>query len=87
MVPGATEKDLNYWRDVGTIDAYHEAHMDLVSVEPEFNLYNSDWPLLTNQSQAPGAKFVIRGKAEDSIVNPGCIISDGNANLENEDEI
>ena len=77
VVPGATEKDLNYWRDVGTIDAYHEAHMDLVSVEPEFNLYNSDWPLLTNQSQAPGAKFVIRGKAEDSIVNPGCIISGG----------
>ena len=51
--------------------------MDLVSVDPEFNLYNSDWPLLTNQSQAPGAKFVIRGKAEDSIVNPGCIISGG----------
>ena len=77
VVPGATDKDLNYWRDVGTIDAYHEAHMDLVSVDPEFNLYNSDWPLLTNQSQAPGAKFVIRGKAEDSIVNPGCIISGG----------
>ena len=77
FVPGATEKDINYWRDVGTIDAYHEAHMDLVSVDPEFNLYNSDWPILTNQSQAPGAKFVIRGKAEDSIVNPGCIISGG----------
>ena len=76
-VPGATEKDLNYWRDVGTIDAYHEAHMDLVSVDPEFNLYNRDWPILTNQSQAPGAKFVIRGRAEDSIVNPGCIISGG----------
>ncbi|MGV8845713.1 glucose-1-phosphate adenylyltransferase [Tessaracoccus sp.] len=76
-VPGATEKDVNYWRDVGTIDAYHEAHMDLVSVDPEFNLYNSDWPILTNQAQAPGAKFVIRGRAEDSIVNPGCIISGG----------
>lgn len=76
-VPGATEKDINYWRDVGTIDAYHEAHMDLVSVDPEFNLYNQRWPILTNQAQAPGAKFVIRGKAEDSIVNPGCIISGG----------
>ncbi|MDO5736498.1 MAG: glucose-1-phosphate adenylyltransferase [Propionibacteriaceae bacterium] len=76
-VPGATEKDVNYWRDVGTIDAYHEAHMDLVSVDPEFNLYNSDWPILTNHAQAPGAKFVIRGRAEDSIVNPGCIISGG----------
>ena len=76
-VPGATEKDVNYWRDVGTIDAYHEAHMDLVSVEPEFNLYSSDWPIMTNQQNGPGAKFVIRGKAEDSIVNPGCIISGG----------
>lgn len=77
VVPGATDKDLNYWRDVGTIDAYHEAHMDLVSVDPEFNLYNADWPILTNLPQAPGAKFVIRGRAEDSIVNSGCIISGG----------
>ena len=76
-VPGATEKDINYWRDVGTIDAFHEAHMDLVSVEPEFNLYNDDWPIWTDQVQAPGAKFVIRGRAEDSIVAPGCIISGG----------
>ncbi len=76
-VPGATEKDVNYWRDVGTIDAFHEAHMDLVSVEPEFNLYNYDWPIWTDQVQAPGAKFVIRGRAEDSIVNAGCIISGG----------
>ena len=77
VVPGATEKDINYWRDVGTIDAFHEAHMDLVSVEPEFNLYNYDWPIWTDQVQAPGAKFVIRGRAEDSIVNAGCIISGG----------
>ena len=76
-VPGATEKDINYWRDVGTIDAFHEAHMDLVSVEPEFNLYNDDWPIWTDQVQAPGAKFVIRGRAEDSIVALGCIISGG----------
>ncbi|MDO4716573.1 MAG: glucose-1-phosphate adenylyltransferase, partial [Propionibacteriaceae bacterium] len=72
-----SEKDANYWRDVGTIDAYHEAHMDLVSVEPEFNLYNRQWPIWTNQVQAPGAKFVMRGTAEDSIVTNGCIISGG----------
>ena len=62
---------------MGTIDAFHEAHMDLVSIDPEFNLYNSQWPIFTDQVQAPGAKFVIRGRAEDSIVNAGCIISGG----------
>lgn len=77
VVPGCSEKDANYWRDVGTIDAYHEAHMDLVSVEPEFNLYNKQWPIWTNHVQAPGAKFVMRGTAEDSIVTNGCIISGG----------
>lgn len=76
-VPGATEKDRNYWRDVGTIDAYHDAHMDLVSVDPEFSLYNLRWPIWTLQSQLPGAKFVLRGSAEDSIVSNGCIISGG----------
>lgn len=77
IVPGSSEKDCNYWRDVGTIDAYHEAHMDLVSVDPEFNLYNRAWPIWTSQVQAPGAKFVMRGTAEDSIVTNGCIISGG----------
>lgn len=76
-VPGSTEKDRNYWRDVGTIDAYHEAHMDLVSVVPEFNLYNPKWPIWTSQAQLPGAKFVLRGTAEDSIVGSGTIISGG----------
>ena len=76
-VPGATEKDRNYWRDVGTIDAYHAAHMDLVSVDPEFNLYNRKWPIWTQQAQSPGAKFTLRGNAEDSIVSAGCIISGG----------
>ena len=76
-VPGSTDKDRNYWRDVGTIDAYHLAHMDLVSVEPEFNLYNRKWPIYTNQPQLPGAKFTLRGNAEDSIVSAGCIISGG----------
>ena len=76
-VPGATDKDRNYWRDVGTLDAYHEAHMDLVSVDPDFNLYNRRWPIWTSQAQAPGAKFTLRGNAEDSIVSAGCIISGG----------
>ena len=76
-VPGSTEKDHSYWRDVGTIDAYHLAHMDLVSVLPEFNLYNRKWPIFTLQPQLPGAKFTLRGNAEDSIVSAGCIISGG----------
>lgn len=76
-VPGSTDKDRNYWRDVGTIDSYHEAHMDLVSVVPVFNLYNDDWPIWTNQAQKPGAKFVLDGRARDSIVSAGCIISGG----------
>ncbi|TDT32676.1 glucose-1-phosphate adenylyltransferase [Naumannella halotolerans] len=76
-VPGATVRDRDYWRDVGTIDAFHDAHMDLVSVEPNFNLYNDWWPIWTDQVQRPGAKFVLRGTAEDSIVTAGCIISGG----------
>jgi glucose-1-phosphate adenylyltransferase len=77
VVPGATDKDRNYWRDVGTIDAYHLAQMDLVSIDPEFNLYNRRWPILTQQAQLPGAKFVNRGSAEESSVSHGCIISGG----------
>ncbi len=76
-VPGTTERDRAYWRDVGTIDAYHEAHMDLVSVDPVFNLYNMDWPIWTYPVQLPGAKFTLRGLALDSVVSPGCIISGG----------
>ena len=77
LVPGSTEEDRDYWRDVGTIDAFHHAHMDLVSVNPAFNLYNADWPIWTYALQQPGAKFVLRGNAEESIVSPGCIISGG----------
>ena len=76
-VPGSTNRDRAYWRDVGTIDAYHEAHMDLVSVDPVFNLYNLDWPIYTYPVQMPGAKFTLRGQALDSIVSPGCIVSGG----------
>ena len=78
LVPGATEKDRDYWRDVGTIGAYHAAHMDLISVDPEFNLYNRKWPMFTSQAQLPGAKFTLAGYARDSIVSAGCIISGGN---------
>jgi glucose-1-phosphate adenylyltransferase len=77
QVPGSSGREKSYWRDVGTIDAYHEAHMDLVSVDPVFSLYNEDWPIWTNSAQAPGAKFTLRGLALDSIVSPGCIISGG----------
>jgi glucose-1-phosphate adenylyltransferase len=77
QVAGTTERDRAYWRDVGTIDAYHEAHMDLVSIDPVFNLYNHDWPIWTYPVQMPGAKFTLRGLSLDSIVSPGCIISGG----------
>ncbi len=71
-----------YWRDVGTLDAYYEANMDLVSVSPVFNLYDSAWPLRTWQQQYPPAKFVFAdpermGVALDSIVASGCVISGG----------
>jgi glucose-1-phosphate adenylyltransferase len=74
-VPGATERDAGYWRDVGTIDAYYEAHTDLVSVHPIFNLYNQRWPIRTAMSPFPPAKFVEGGIAQDSIVGAGTIVS------------
>lgn len=76
-VPGAAERDRDYWRDVGTLDAYHEAHMDLVSVDPVFNLYNRRWPILTSHAQLPGAKFSEGGEAHDAIVPNGCVIAGG----------
>jgi len=80
IVPGATERDKGYWRDVGSIDAYYDAHMDLVSVHPIFNLYNREWPLLTNPPSFPPAKFSANGIAQDSIVGAGSIISGGHVN-------
>jgi glucose-1-phosphate adenylyltransferase len=74
-VPGETERDHGYWRDVGSIDAYHEAHMDLVSVHPIFNLYNREWPVLTSLPPLPPAKFSENGTAVDSIVGAGSIIA------------
>ena len=75
VVPGATERDRGYWRDVGTLDSYHDAHMDLVSVHPIFNLYNRHWPILTNLPPLPPAKFVEGGNAHESMVGAGTIIS------------
>ena len=75
------KKAAKYWRDIGTLDAYFEASMDLCQVNPEFNLYDPEWPLRTYQPQAPPAKFVIAeqgrrcGQALDSIISRGCIIS------------
>jgi glucose-1-phosphate adenylyltransferase len=81
-VPGANERDLAYWRDVGTLDAYYDAHMDLISVDPTFNLYNSEWPILTWPEQLPPAKFVFEedgrvGAAMDSMVCAGVVVSGG----------
>ncbi|MEZ5116010.1 MAG: glucose-1-phosphate adenylyltransferase [Candidatus Nanopelagicales bacterium] len=74
-VPGATDRDRGYWRDVGTLDSYHDAHMDLVSVHPVFNLYNRRWPILTNLPPLPPAKFVEGGNAHESMVGAGSIIA------------
>lgn len=77
------KKEAKYWRDVGTLDSYWEANMDLVSVDPHFNLYDRQWPMRTNLPTLPPAKFVFAeaghrfGTAVDSIVSPGCIISGG----------
>ncbi|HLF41050.1 MAG TPA: glucose-1-phosphate adenylyltransferase [Acidimicrobiia bacterium] len=78
-VPGETERDHAYWRDVGTLDSYYDSHMDLVSVHPIFNLYNGDWPIYTSLPTLPPAKFVLQGEATgralDSMVCAGSIIS------------
>lgn len=75
IVPGETDRDKGYWRDVGSLDSYHDAHMDLVSVHPIFNLYNRRWPILTNLPSLPPAKFVEGGNAHDSMVGAGTVIS------------
>jgi glucose-1-phosphate adenylyltransferase len=80
-------KAVPYWRDVGTLDAYYQANMDLVEVEPILNLYDREWPIRTYQPQLPPPKFVFssegspgqarRGEAHDSMVCHGCIVSGG----------
>jgi glucose-1-phosphate adenylyltransferase len=81
-VPGQTERDRGYWRDVGALDSYFDAHMDLCHVHPVFNLYNERWPILTRVPSQPPAKFVHDsgdrvGRALDSLVSNGVIVSGG----------
>jgi glucose-1-phosphate adenylyltransferase len=81
-VPGASARDAGYWRDVGTLDSYFDAHMDLCAVQPVFNLYNDKWPILTHVPSQPPAKFVHDsgdrvGRAINSIVSNGVIVSGG----------
>jgi glucose-1-phosphate adenylyltransferase len=79
-VPGVSGRELGYWRDIGTLDAYYDAHMDLISPDPIFNLYNADWPIHMAPDRQPPAKFVFEdpghtGMAVDSMVCAGGIIS------------
>jgi glucose-1-phosphate adenylyltransferase len=81
-IPGEAEDSIPYWRDVGTIEAYYEANMDLNDIKPELNLYNRHWPVRSTSYPDPPAKFVFdetnrRGEALDSIVSGGCILSGG----------
>ena len=81
-VPGAEPRDAGYWREMGTIDSYFDAHMDLCAVHPMFNLYNREWPILTHVPPDPPAKFVHDdgdrpGRAIDSVVSNGVIVSGG----------
>ena len=85
-IPGDPPEARPYWRDVGTIDAYWEANMDLRSVKPALNLYNRQWPLRTSSYPDPPAKFTFddenrRGEAIDSIVSGGCILSGGRVRI------
>lgn len=82
MVPGSTDRDRGYWRDVGTLDTYFDAHMDLVATDPVFNLYNTEWPIHTSTPQLPPAKVVAvehhgAGYVADSILSAGVIVSGG----------
>ncbi|SDZ05487.1 glucose-1-phosphate adenylyltransferase [Herbiconiux ginsengi] len=79
-VPGSTDRDRYYWRDVGTIESFYDAHQDLISALPVFNLYNEKWPIYTQQLNSPPAKFVRDSKGNpgvtvESIVSLGCLIS------------
>ena len=79
-VPGSTDRDRGYWRDVGTLDAFYDAHIDLISIHPIFNLYNYEWPIHTENRPWPPAKFVHGseervGRAIGSMVSPGAVVS------------
>jgi glucose-1-phosphate adenylyltransferase len=81
-IPGVTARDKSYWRDVGSLDSYYDAHMDLISTMPIFNLYNSEWPVFNQQINLPPAKFIHdsegnQGRTQDSIVSLGVVVSGG----------
>src|SRR6476659_3541290 len=87
VIPAQNEKERGYWRDVGNIDTYYQSNLDLVEVDPIFNLYNDSWPIYTQNPNYPPAKFVFAdvtnnrvGHATDSLVSEGCIISGGHVN-------
>ncbi|MFI8348244.1 glucose-1-phosphate adenylyltransferase [Streptomyces sp. NPDC085596] len=73
-VPGETTRDQGYWRDVGTLDAYYDSHMDLIAERPAFNLYNRQWPIYTHANQLSPARFSAGGIASESIISAGCLI-------------
>ena len=84
QIPGVEPEEVGYWKDVGTLEAFYEAHMDLIAVKPVLNLYNFRWPIHSTLRPLPPAKFVFAdeesertGTATDSLVSPGCIISGG----------
>jgi len=84
---GMQDKERGYWRDVGNIDVYYQSNMDLVEVDPIFNLYNDRWPIYTHSENLPPAKFVFAdaannrvGHATDSLISEGCIVSGGHVN-------
>jgi glucose-1-phosphate adenylyltransferase len=82
VVPGQSHRERGYWRDIGTLDAYYLANLDLVSIDPSFGLYNPEWPVYSSQSSLPPAKFVHdeddrRGQALNSLVSKGVIVSGG----------
>jgi glucose-1-phosphate adenylyltransferase len=84
VVPGQHERERGYWRDVGTLDAYYQANMDTIAVDPIFSYYNRRWPIMTHRPQLPPAKFVFdlddrRGVAYESIVGAGVVVSGGTA--------
>ena len=84
IVPGQEDREKGYWRDVGTIDSYYQANMDVIAVDPIFSFYNAEWPIYTHRPSLPPAKFVFdypdrRGMATESIVGAGVIVSGGTA--------
>jgi len=82
VVPGSTERDRGYWRDVGTLSSYHAAHMDVVSPLPVFNMYNFEWPIYTSYGPQPPAKLVqggdgTRATTDEAVLSPGVVVSGG----------